>query len=45
MGQVKKNNATQQRSELLYPECTTVAKIKVGHISAMVEMTEPHDVL
>ncbi len=37
MGQVKKNNVTQRRSELLYPECTTVPKIKVGHINAMMK--------
>lgn len=35
MGHVKKNNATQQRSKLLYPESTTSSKIKVGHISAI----------
>lgn len=36
MGQVKKKTAqTRHRSELLYPECITVPKIKVGHINAV----------
>lgn len=34
----------QHGSELLYPECTGLLKIKVGHINAMMETTHLGDV-